>query len=49
MDLWTASYTEAGIVGLCLLTLVIGLRTSRRQQRTVSEIRLVRNPTRKQW
>jgi hypothetical protein len=39
MDLWTASYTEAGIVGLCLLTLVIGLRTSRRQKRTVSEIR----------
>jgi hypothetical protein len=39
MDLWTATYAEAGIVGLCLLTLGIGLRTSRRQQRTVSEIR----------
>lgn len=39
MDLWTATYTEAGIVGLCLLALGIGLGTSRRQQRTVSEIR----------
>jgi hypothetical protein len=39
MHLWTATYTEAAIVGLCLLTLVIGLTTSRRQARTIAEIR----------
>jgi len=39
MDLWTATYTEAAIVGLCLLTLGFGLSTSRRQARTIAEIR----------
>jgi hypothetical protein len=27
MDLWTATYGEAAIVGLCLLTLVTALST----------------------
>jgi hypothetical protein len=39
MDLWTATHTEAAIVGLCLLTLVIGLSTGQRQRRTIAEIR----------
>jgi hypothetical protein len=39
LDLWTATYTEGGIVGLCLLTLVMALSTSRRQARTIAEIR----------
>jgi hypothetical protein len=39
MDLWTATYGEAAIVGLCLLTLVLALSTSRRQARTIAEIR----------
>jgi hypothetical protein len=38
LDLWTATHTEAAIVGLCLLTLVIGLSTSQRQRRTIVEI-----------
>jgi hypothetical protein len=39
MDLWTATYGEAAIVGLCLLTLVTALSTDRRQRRTIAEIR----------
>jgi hypothetical protein len=39
MDLWTATYTESALVGLCLLTLAIAFGTSRRQRITISEIR----------
>jgi hypothetical protein len=39
MDLWTATQTEAAIVDLCLLTLVIGLSTSQRQRMAIVEIR----------
>lgn len=39
MDLWTATQTEAAIVGLCLLTLVTALSTGQRQRRTIAEIR----------
>jgi hypothetical protein len=39
MDLWAASSGDLVLVSFCVLTLVLGLETGRRQRRTIDEIR----------
>jgi hypothetical protein len=41
MDIWTATYAEAALVGLCLLSLSLVLVAGRRERRAVAESRAV--------